>query len=167
MRLRRAAPDALAISLLALLWLLFFWRLFTPVAADQASLQLGDFSGQFVAFGGYQAERMCAGEWPLWNPYNNGGFPFAADTQTAVFYPPRWVTIAASCAGGWSYHALELEMTAHVLFASLAMYALVRRLTSGAALTVPAGMLAALVFAFGGFMSGYPPLQLALLEAAV
>jgi hypothetical protein len=166
-RLRRAAPDALAITLLVLLWLLFFWRLFTPVAADQASLRLGDFSGQFVAFGGYQAERMCAGEWPLWNPYNNGGFPFAADTQAAVFYPPRWATIAASCAGGWTYHALELEMTAHVLFASVAMYALVRRLTLGAALTIPAGMLAALVFAYGGFMSGYPPLQLALLDAAV
>ena len=28
------------------------------------------------------------GEIPLWNPYNNGGLPFIADTQAAVFYPP-------------------------------------------------------------------------------
>ena len=166
-RLRRAAPDMLAIALLIALWLLFFWRLFTPVAADQASLKLGDFSGQFVTFGGYQAARMCAGEWPLWNPYNNAGLPFAADTQAAVFYPPRWVTIAATCAGGWSYHALELEMTAHVLFASLAMYALGRRLTLRSPVTIPAALVASLVFAYGGFLSGYPPLQLALLEAGV
>ena len=166
-RLRRAAPDMLAIALLIALWLLFFWRLFTPVAADQASLKLGDFSGQFVTFGGYQAARMCAGEWPLWNPYNNAGLPFAADTQAAVFYPPRWATIAATCAGGWSYHALELEMTAHVLFASLAMYALGRRLTLRSPVTIPAALVASLVFAYGGFLSGYPPLQLALLEAGV
>ena len=166
-RARRIAPDALAVALLIGLWLLFFWRLFTPVAADQSSLKLGDFSGQFVTFAGYQQARMCAGEWPLWNPFNNGGLPFAADTQSAVFYPARWLTLAASCAGGWTYHALELEMTAHVLFASLTMYALGRRLTLRSPVSVPAGLVAALVFAYGGFLSGYPPLQLALLEAGV
>lgn len=166
-RLRHAAPDLLAIALLVALWLLFFWRLFTPVAADQSSLKLGDFSGQFVAFGSYQASRMCAGEWPLWNPYNNAGLPFAADTQAAVFYPLRWITIAASCSAGWTFHALELEMTAHVLFASLTMYALARRLTLHSPVTVPAALLAGIVFAYGGFLSGYPPLQLAVLEAGV
>ena len=165
--LRRAVPDGLALLLLVVLWMVFFWRLFTPVTADQASLKLGDFSGQFVSFGGYQASRMCAGEWPLWNPYNNGGLPFAADTQAAVFYPPRWITIAATCSTGWSYHALELEMTAHVLFASMAMYALGRRLTLRSAVTVPAALAASVIFAYGGYLSGYPPLQLAVLEAGV
>lgn len=166
-RLRRAIPDGLAAALLLALWLLFFWRLATPVAADQASLKLGDFSGQFVTFGGYQAARMCAGEWPLWNPYNNAGFPFAADTQSAVFYPPRWATVGLSCAGGWSYHALELEMMAHVLFASLTMYLLMRRITHTTRLTRPAAFASSLIFAYGGFLTGYPPLQLAMLEAAV
>ncbi len=166
-RLRRAGPDSLAVALLAALWLLFFWRLATPVTADQSSLKLGDFSGQFVTFGGYQAARMCAGEWPLWNPYNNAGFPFAGDTQSAVFYPPRWATIGLSCANGWTYHALELEMMAHVLFASLTMYLLVRQMTLGTRLTRPASFASSLIFAYGGFLSGYPPLQLAMLEAAV
>ena len=108
--------DVHAIIALVLLWLLFFWRLFTPIASDQASLAKGDFSGQFVAFAGYQYERLSRGEIPLWNPYNNGGLPFIADTQAAVFYPPRWVTIGLSAlAGGWSYNALQLEMTFHVL----------------------------------------------------
>lgn len=159
--------DARALAGLALLWLLFFWRLFTPIAEDQASLALGDFSGQFVAFAGYQYERLTQGEIPLWNPYNNGGLPFIADTQAAVWYPPRWLTIGLSAlAGGWSYHALQLEMTAHVLLYSLLMYAFVRRLTLGEAHSCLGAFIAAALIGYGGYLTGYPPLQLAILEAA-
>lgn len=161
-------PDRAALGLLFALWLLFFWRLFTPVQTDQASLTNGDFSGQFVAFGAYQYARFAEGEVPLWNPYNNGGLPFIADTQAAVFYPPRLLTILLSkAAGGWSYHALELEMTVHVLAYSWMMYALVRRMTLRCPGSVYGAFVAALVAAYGGFLTGYPPLQLALLEASI
>ena len=86
---RIARKDLLAIGTLLLLWLVFFWRLFTPVDADKASLRKGDFSDQFVAFGAYQYQRLSQGEIPLWNPWNNGGMPFLADPQTAALYPPR------------------------------------------------------------------------------
>jgi len=156
--------DSLAVIALIALWLLFFWRLFTPVRADQASLTLGDFSGQFVTFAGYQYDRFAAGEIPLWNPYNNGGLPFIADTQAAVFYPPRLLTITlARLSGGWTYHALELEMTFHVLAFTLLMYLFVRRVTG----SVLGGFVTAIIAGYGGFLSGYPPLQLALLEAGV
>ncbi|MCS7072641.1 MAG: YfhO family protein, partial [Anaerolinea sp.] len=126
------------------------------------------FSAQFVAFAGYQYARMIQGEMPLWNPYNNAGFPFIGDTQAAVFYLPRWVTIAlAHAGGGWAYHALELEMTAHVLMFSLLMYLLVRRLTIGAPRSHVAALVSAITASYSGFLSGYPPLQLAILEAAV
>lgn len=161
--------DAAAGLLLVALWLLFFWRLFTPIPGDQAALKLGDFSGQFVAFGGYQYARFTAGEVPLWNPYNNGGLPFIADPQAAVFYPPRLLTIALAhlSGAGWTYSALQLEMTAHVLAYSLLMYALVRRMTSGQRGSVFGGLVAAVVAAYGGYLAGYPPLQLAVLEAGI
>ncbi len=161
--------DASAILILIALWLFFFWRLFTPVEADQASLEKGDFSGQFVAFGAYQYARFAAGEVPLWNPYNNGGLPFIADTQAALFYPPRLLTIGISkLAGGWSYRALELEMTAHVLACTLFMYGLVRRMTLGNKTgSVGGAFIAAVIAGYGGFLTSYPPLQLALLEAAI
>ena len=159
--------DLLAVAALVLLWLLFFWRLFTPIASDQASLTQGDFSGQFVAFGAYQYERLTRGEIPLWNPYNNGGLPFIADTQAAVFYPPRWATIALSAlAGGWTYNALQMEMTAHVLLYTLLMYAFLRRLTLGNELSHVAALAASVIIGYGGYTTGYPPLQLAVLEAA-
>ncbi len=165
---RRLSPDGLAVLLLVALWLLFFWRLLTPIEGDQASLKKGDFSGQFVAFAAYQYDRLTAGEVPLWNPYNNGGLPFLADTQSAVFYPPRLVTIAlATLSGGWTYHALELEMVFHVLAYSLLMYALVRRMTLKQPGSVFGGVAAAVIGSYGGFMTGYAPLQLALLEAGV
>ncbi len=160
--------DAQAVGSLIVLWLFFFWRLFTPVADDQASLAKGDFSGQFVAFGGYQYQRMTQGQIPLWNPYNNGGLPFIADTQAAVFYPPRWLTIGLSYhLGGWTYNSLQLEMAFHVLLGTLLMYAFVRRLTRDAVCSPLASLVAALVIGYGGYMTGYPPLQLAVLEAAI
>lgn len=157
--------DALAVALLVALWLLFFWRLLTPVRADQASIKLGDFSGQFVTFAAYQYDRLSHGEIPLWNPYNNGGLPFIADTQAAVFYPPRLLTIALR-SGGWTYHALELEMALHVLAFSLMMYMLIRRMTTGKSGSVTGGLVAALISSYGGFLTGYPVQQLAILEAA-
>lgn len=160
--------DLLAVLILVAVWLAFFWRLFVPVPQLRVALAQGDFSDQFVAFGGYQYARFAAGEVPLWNPYNNGGMPFIADTQAAVFYPPRLVTIAlANLSGGWTYHALEVEMTAHVLFYTLTMYLLVRRMTRGKAGTHVGALVAALVGGYGGYLTGYPPLQLALLEAGV
>ena len=168
-RVHRWRLDALCVVALTLVWAVFFWRLITPIQSDQASLTQGDFSGQFVTFGAYQYQRFAAGEIPLWNPYNNGGLPFIADTQAAVFYPPRLLTIAlANVSGtGWTYHALELEMMGHVLFYTLTFYALIRRLTVGMLGTHAAGVGGALVAGYGGYLTGYPPLQLALLEAGV
>lgn len=168
-RLHRLAQhkDIGAIIALVILWLVFFWRLFTPTAADQASLVKGDFSGQFFAFGAYQYARLSQGEIPLWNPFNNGGLPFIADTQAAVFYPPRWITVAFSAlGGGWTYNSLQMEMTAHVLLYTLLMYAFVRRLTLRSELSRLAALTAAVIIGYGGYTTGYPPLQLAVLEAA-
>jgi len=160
--------DFLAIIALVILWLVFFWRLFTPIAEDQASLKNGDFSGQFVAFAGYQYERMLQGDIPLWNPYNNSGLPFIADTQAAVFYPPRWITMGlSSLAGEWNYNALQLEMAFHVLLYTLLMYAFMRRLTLGHKQSHFASFIASVIIGYGGYTTSYPPLQLAVLEAAI
>lgn len=160
--------DLAATGLLLLLWLIFFWRMFTPVVADRASLHTGDFSGQFVAFGAYQYQRISQGEVPLWNPWNNGGMPFLADPQAAALYPPRLLTIAlGSLTDGWSYFLLELEMAGHVLAFSLMMYLLLRRMTRHLSGSVPGALMAAIISGYGGWTTGYPPLQLAILESAI
>ncbi len=156
--------EASPIIVLTLLWALYFWRVLTPNPADQVSLPQGDFSGQFVAFGAYQARRLLAGQIPLWNPYSNAGHPFLADTQAAVFYPIRLLTIVIShLTGGWGYNALQIEVISHYWIASVLMYSFLRTAT-GSRL---AGMVSALTVAYGGYLTGYPPLQVAVLEAGV
>ncbi len=163
------SPDTIAVAALFFLWLVFFWRLFTPVVEDQVSLISGDFSGQFISFGAYQYSRFADGEIPLWNPYNNGGLPFIADTQAAVFYPPRLLIIAISkVTGGWTYNSLQMEMVAHILFYTLLMYTFIRRLTKAhGQSSIFASFVAAVIAGYSGFMSGYPPVQLAVLEAGI
>lgn len=162
---RPIRADAAAILLLTLLWAFYFWRVLTPAPVNQVSLPEGDFSGQFLAFGAYQARRLLAGEIPLWNPYNNAGHPFLADTQSAVFYPPRLITIVASkvLSNGWGYGALQAEAIAHYWLAALWMYCLVRAVTRSRL----SGIVSAIAIAYGGYLSGYPPLQLAVLEAGI
>jgi hypothetical protein len=174
---RRFASDALAVLALVALWGVYFWRILTPSGADALSLTEGDFSGQFVAFMGYQTDRLSHGEIPLWNPYNYAGHPFLADTQSAVFYPPRLLTVAlvtifTGQSPGDLYAALQTEMALHVLLGTLLMYALVRRLTAPEGRASPrasviGGLVAALTFGYSGYLSGYPQLQLAILEAGV
>lgn len=163
------SPDLRAVLFLIAIWFIFFWRLFTPTDADRVTLVDGDFSGQFVAFGAYQYERLSDGEIPLWNPYNNAGLPFIGDTQAAVFYPPRLATIGLSSLtdSGWTYNALQLEMTAHVLAYTFFMYLFVRRLSIGMKGSVFGALVSAIIVGYSGFTTGYPPLQLALLEAAI
>jgi hypothetical protein len=159
--------DGAALAALCALWLLFFWRLLTPNAADRLTLQAGDFSGQFLAFSAYQYERFASGQIPLWNPYNNAGFPFIGDTQAAVFYPPRLLMMAVgSATGGWGYRLLELEGALHVLIYSIGWYWLLRRLLPGSQQGIIGALLGAVVAAYSGFMAGYPILQLAILESA-
>lgn len=164
----RYRHDLLALLCVTVLWAVYFWQILTPIPSQQASFERGDFSGQFVAFAAYQYDRMSAGEIPLWNPYNNGGLPFIADTQAAVMYPPRWATMAfASLAGGFSYHALELEAALHVLAYMLFAYALVRHMTRGKSGSIFGALITSVVVGLGGFTTSYPTLQLALLEAAI
>lgn len=47
-----------------------------------------DLGSYFLPKYQHAADRIAAGELPLWNPYEFGGIPFLATLQPAVFYPP-------------------------------------------------------------------------------
>jgi len=108
----------LPILLWTLLWGLFFGTLLLAIER----LPNSDLSGQFHAFGLFQASEMSAGHLPLWSPGSYGGLPFAADTQAAVFYPLRWLTILFSLSGSFSYYALEMEGLLHIWLSGIFVY---------------------------------------------
>ena len=168
-RLRRHRHDLFAIGLLLLATLAFHWPLMAPDPAHRRSYPGGDFYSQFYTFAAYEHDRLWAGELPLWNPYTYGGHPFLADVQAAVFYPPSLLVMLLSGPGAFAPQWLIVEAIGHFFLGAVFTYAFARRLTApfGTYRSLVAALLSALTFTFGGYLTGYPPLQLAILETQV
>lgn len=161
-----ATPTVVALFVLTALWALFFWQLLTPTQADRTIFAKGDFPLHYFSYSDYQVERMWQGEIPLWNPYNFGGDPFAANVQWAVWYPPRWIAALLAGRGGWGIEALQLEVAAHYWLISLMMYAFLRVFLGERPrpLLDPA-LFGSVLWTYGGYLTGYPMLQPSILEA--
>lgn len=153
--------DSLVALALLLLPFLFFQPLLGLVGGRQY-LAEGDFIDQFQAFADFAVRELADGRLPLWNPFAYGGAPFWADIQSAVAYPPNLLLYLAA-AGIWGrlpLLALELQVLLHLGLTAAFTYLFARRHLGyrGGALV------AALCFGLGGYLTGYPMLQLAILE---
>lgn len=146
---------------LTLVWGFFFWRLLTPNAADQLQFRQGDLTDQFLAMRQRAYAQIADGRYPIYEPCLYSGYPVQADPQTQLAYPPQLGMFALGRALGWPTYplpALAWEILAHAWWAAVGMYALLRTLN----LRRRASLFGALVFGFGGFMTGYVLLQIAL-----
>lgn len=158
--------DFGAVALIVVLTILFYWRYLTPDELDRVYFPQGDFTETFYVYRSLAFQELRAGRLPRWIPCVFSGYPFQADPQSSVFYPPSLLNLAAFLGMGWGHFplgALELEAVVHVLLAGLFTYAFLR-LSLQRRL---AALLGAGVFAFGGYLTSYPPLQLAILESAI
>lgn len=162
-RINQAAPYAILLAL----WLLFFWRYFAP-PPNRVAFPDGDFTQQFFIFRDIAYRALAAGRLPLWADCLFAGYPFHADPQSQLFYPPIWLIFAALKLQGWGSFPLEalvIEAVGHYLLASIFMF-LFLRAELGSRRRWFAPLLGALVFAYGGYLTGYAPLQTAILETA-
>jgi hypothetical protein len=103
-----------------------------------------DSKNHFYPMLRFLAERIHAGEWPLWNPFHFSGFPTAADPQSLLFAPS--MLLLAALDPEPSLFAFDVAVAAHLLAGGLGLIALFR-VKGWHAL---AGLAAALVYAFGG-----------------
>ncbi len=157
--------DVMALLIIAAMWLVFFWPLFTPIAAQRVQLEPGDFTLQFLTFRQLGLNELRQGRWPLWLPCIDSGYPYFADPQAASFYPPTIINWGVHLFTGtptFSIEALELEAALHVLLAAVTAYGFLR----GEVRSRLAALIGALAFSFGGYLLSYPMLQLAILETA-
>lgn len=75
----------------------------------------------------YFSDQLGRGEWPNWNPYDRGGYPFSADPQTGVFYPVHWLLSCVGIAlGDISWTMIQFKMLLHHAIAGLCMHAFLR-----------------------------------------
>lgn len=166
-RLFRTHWGETGAALLALtaVWWLFTWRYFTPIPADRLMLSPGDFTYHFLAFREILRQGLQAGILPLWTRCLFGGFPFQAHTQSAFFYPGAWLPILPALWTGRSNVSLELlhfESLFHLWIAAALAYFFLRKETGS-----PWGaLLGATAFGFGGYLTGYPILQVAIVEGS-
>jgi len=159
---RRFWSHLAPLIILILLWGGVFWRVLFASGADRVLFPPGDFYNHYYNFATYQVERWHEGAWPLWNPYNGAGDPFAANIQLNTFYPPRWLTAILWGGDGWQVADHMREGALHILITSLLMYGFVRHKTRRAA---PA-LIGAVMWAYGGYLMSYPLQQTAVLAAA-
>jgi hypothetical protein len=155
----------LPIGIIIAVWALFFWRVLTPVDADRLTFQQGDFTLQFLAYRQMAYRQLAEGHFPVFEECLYSGYPFQADPQSQVLYPPVAGTMALGRLLGWATYplrALEWEVMLHVLVAALTMYAFLRDLR----LHRLACLFGAFAFAFSGFMTGYAMLQTSILETS-
>lgn len=135
---RRIADHAacwlVAVALAAAMW----WSV-----ASGGGLQGGDLYSYYFPLKSWYAERLQAGELPLWNPRVGHGFPTVGESQTGVFYPFNLL----------AYGLLPLHAAYHVNF--LLHYVLAFGFTTQYArqigLGVAAAVLAGIVFVYGWF----------------
>jgi hypothetical protein len=158
----RPAPDTLAFLAYFALAALFY----APILAGLRVFPAGDFTEFFLPFSIFQRGEWLAGRLPLWNPFTYAGHPFLADVQAAVFYPVSNLLLALTLP--WDSPAarlywLQVEAVLHVALAGCFTYVLARDLLHDRR----AAFLAGGVFAFSGYLTGYPPLQLAVLRTAI
>jgi hypothetical protein len=146
----------------ALLAALFY----APILLGLRTFPVGDFTDHFLPFSLFQQQMLQAGQLPVWNPYTYAGHPFLADTQAAVFYPLSNLILALTWpwpAAATRLYFLQVEAVIHVVLAGFFVFLLVRRLTGQRWAAFCAGC----CFAFSGYLTSYPPLQLAVLRTAV
>ena len=143
-----------------LLWTALVGVLYGPLVIGAQALPASDLTGQFYPFAVFQHRELAAGRLPVWSPGSFGGFPFAADVQAATFYPPRLLLLRLSPATPLPVHLLEIEGLLHLWLAGAGLYALTVHITARR----EAGLIAATTFGLGGYLTGYPLLQLAILE---
>ncbi|HMN31546.1 MAG TPA: glycosyltransferase family 39 protein, partial [Caldilineaceae bacterium] len=158
----RRYPHSTALIGFGLLTLLFY----APIVLGLRTFPDGDFTHHFLPFSLFQQQALHNGALPLWNPYTYAGHPFLADTQAAVFYPLSNLLLLLSwpwTAAGPRLYFLQVEAILQVALAGFFVYLLVQELTRQRA----AGFIAGCCFAFSGYLTGYPLLQLAVLRTAI
>ncbi|HXF68944.1 MAG TPA: YfhO family protein [Thermoflexus sp.] len=150
---------------LTAVWWLFAWRYLTPIPSDRLMLALGDFTHHYFIFRDLLNQGIREGVLPLWVRCLFSGFPFQAYTQSAIFYPGTWLTLLPALLTGAPHVSLDLfhfESLVHLWIAATLAYLFLKQETG----SHWGGLVGALVFGFGGYLTGYPILQVAIGEGS-
>ena len=136
MRLRPIGSlTPLAALVAPVLWL---W----PALFARQALVFRDQGDFFYPLKLHTADRLRAGEIPLWNPLSGAGEPWLANAQSGVFYPPTWLFLLPSPG-----LAAGLFLLVHFALGAWGAF----RFLKEEAASAPAALAGAALFAGSGF----------------
>jgi hypothetical protein len=140
--MRRIADLLLVPVLLAVLVIVFLWPVVLPQAGQAPPGD--DIVAQFYPWSRIFLDGLRHGRLALWNPYSFLGMPFQAQSQSAEFYPLTWLFTVLDAG-----KVFGVALAFHLWLAAFGVYALARV----SDVNKSSGLLAALTFIFGGFVS--------------
>ncbi|MFM9007309.1 MAG: hypothetical protein ACKORE_01875, partial [Bacteroidota bacterium] len=105
---------------LFLLMLLFAALAYWQVSTFSYCLKW-DTMDQYYPWRHFVVESFRSGILPLWNPYEQFGYPIHADPQSGCWYPFLWLV---SLMGEYNLPALHMEFMLHVLVGGWGMFRL-------------------------------------------
>lgn len=136
-RISLAVISALAIFYTVL-------RIFHPSATHVNPLISHDLYKYYYQMYHYAAERILAGDFPLWNPWQACGEPFMATHQCGLFYPPNIVYLLMP-----THIALGVAFLIHLILSGVYTYICARRFD----ISSYGSLLAAITFMFAGHLA--------------
>ncbi|MBK8228945.1 MAG: hypothetical protein IPK70_17445 [Flavobacteriales bacterium] len=135
--------------------LLAYW----PLSSFQWAVTHGDTLNCWLPWRWFIASSLHDGQFPLWNPHQQYGYPMHADLQG-----PGWYVEALALGGtiGHGVFVLQGLYLVYLFIGGLGMTRLVRDLHGDAR----AGLIAGLAYALGGFFTGHQQHFYAVISAA-
>lgn len=103
---------------------------------------MSDSLVQYIPWRNLYRQALLSGEIPWWNPYVFAGMPFAANGQSALFYPFNLLFLPLSLEAG-----MLVFLALHQFVTGFGMFLLLRRHT----LSVPGALAGAVAWMFSGF----------------
>ncbi|MBS1582034.1 MAG: hypothetical protein JST66_07555, partial [Bacteroidetes bacterium] len=135
--------------------LLVYW----PLSTFRYGLILGDTLDCWFPWRWSIASALQDGHFPVWNPYQQMGYPLYADLQGPAWYPEA---LALGGTVGQSLYVLQALFLAYVIIGGWGLMRLVRVLHADAR----AALIAGLAYALGGFFTAHEMHVYAVISAA-
>lgn len=83
-----------------------------------------DVIDQYYPWRMYVVQCLRSGFWPLWNPYEQFGYPMHADPQSGVWYPIVWMF---SLFGPYTLFSVQAEFMLHIILGGAGMMLLLNK----------------------------------------
>jgi len=128
-----------AVGVLIAAVVLFFW----PVVCGQRYFW-DDYSNALCVMSPFWAKQLAARQLPLWCSFHDGGRPLGEQVAHSAFYPPYLALVPFASSAKTAEHVFALICVAHVGWAMLGMWLLLRQMK----LMPTAALLGSLLFGF-------------------